>query len=445
MADPRLLRLIIRLGVPAIFGLSANAINQFIDALWITRLSPVAMAAIGVTFPVFIVVMAATAGIGVACAGEIGRRLGRKDVDGAQNIALTAFFVAIGISAFVALVVGAMSLSILPQIGASAETFPMAQRYMLVLLCAVPMASFQIISDFVALGSGNSKRSMQSLFACFGLNMLLDPIFIFGFGWGVTGAALATVAGQILACTLYIVWFRNGTLGLRPLKGHHSRENLNVLLRFSPPVAMVNLLMALSFLLLISATARLADDIYLAALTFELRLASLIIIPMRGLSLGAQAAVSHAYGALDELRANRLIHRIFALSIGLGLAMTALILMVGPALLPSLIPAPAMREASAAMFPYFAAFIIGSCAYIPLLAGFQATDRALYAAIVALAPNGYAMVPLVIFLPMIWGFQGLLFAVALSGVVTALIAGGLHIMSLSRISTTLSPAPAETP
>ncbi|MEL6681656.1 MAG: MATE family efflux transporter, partial [Pseudomonadota bacterium] len=418
LSDPRLLLLVIRLGVPAILGLSANAINQFIDALWITRLSPAAMASIGVTFPLIIVATAATAGIGVAIAGEIGRRLGRKDKVGAEGVALTAFVTALSIATMVGYCLLLTADESLPVVGASAETLSMAKIYLTILLCALPIATFQIVSDFVALGSGNSRRSMQTLMACFGLNIILDPIFIFGFGWGVAGAAMATIAGQILACTIYMIWFRRGTLGLHPMRGELKRENILNLLRFAPPITMVNLLTAVSFLILVGAIARLADDVYVAALTFDLRLASLIIIPIQGLALGAQAAVSHAHGAGDPIRAHRLIHCILGLSTILGLTLTVTILLAASFLFPIMIPMAGMQHAAVGMFPYFAAFIIGSCAYIPLLSGFQATDRALFAAIVALAPNGYVMLPLIILFPLFWGISGLLWAVALSGAIT---------------------------
>ena len=286
LSDPRLLRLILRIGAPAILGLSANAINQLIDALWITRLSPIAMAGVGIAFPVIILMTATTAGIGVAISGEIGRRLGRNDTSGAQSVALTAIILAIALSVVIGLGIGSYVDVILPVFGASTETFPIAKLYITVLLWGLPIMTFQIIADYVALGSGNSRRSMQTLLACFGLNIVLDPIFIFGFGWGVTGAALATVAGQLLACCIYIVWFRKGTLGLYPFAGSVASAHIRNLVRFAPPVVVVNLLMAFSFVVLLSGMARLAGDVHVAALAFDLRLATLIMIPVQGLALG---------------------------------------------------------------------------------------------------------------------------------------------------------------
>lgn len=444
LSDPRLLRLILRIGAPAILGLSANAINQLIDALWITRLSPIAMAGVGIAFPVIILMTATTAGIGVAISGEIGRRLGRNDTSGAQSVALTAIILAIALSVVIGLGIGSYVDVILPVFGASTETFPIAKLYITVLLWGLPIMTFQIIADYVALGSGNSRRSMQTLLACFGLNIVLDPIFIFGFGWGVTGAALATVAGQLLACCIYIVWFRKGTLGLYPFAGSVASAHIRNLVRFAPPVVVVNLLMAFSFVVLLSGMARLAGDVHVAALAFDLRLATLIMIPVQGLALGAQAAISHAHGHCKPLRANHLIHLTLALSVGTGVILTCLVVAGGRFLFPIMIPAPAMQQAAATMFPYFAVFIIGSCAYIPLLSGFRATDRALFSAVVALAPNGYVMVPLILLLPLVWGLSGLLWAIALSGVVTAVIAGVLHLIMLSRSSVTVTAAPADT-
>lgn len=443
LTDTRLFRLIINLGLPAIFGLSANAVNQFVDALWITRLSPNAMASIGVTFPIFMLATATTVGIGVALSSVIGRRLGQDDMEGANNVVKCAMALAICIAIGVALVLLSSPEKLLTAAGASEQTYGMARQYMTLLLFAMPLATFQITSDFCALGSGNSRWSMIALFACFGTNIVLDPLFIFGFGWGVTGAALATIAGQTVACVLYIVWFKRGTLGIHPLRGRIARAECIALLRLSPPITFVNILTALSFLLLLREIARLADDTYVAALTFDLRLLSLIIIPVQGLALGAQAAVSHAYGANKPERSLMLIHRILFMSVCIGSTLVGLALLLSPLLLPSLVTDPEMQQATAHIFTYLFGYIIMSCVFIPLLSGLQAMDRAVFSAIVALAPNGYVMLPLLIVLPNLMGLTGVLLAPLYAAIATAAIAVILHGLVLIQTRRVVTLAPAD--
>jgi putative MATE family efflux protein len=444
MMDSKLLRLILRLGLPAILGLSANAVNQFIDALWITRLSPLAMAAIGLTFPVLLVVGAVTAGVGVATAAEIGRRIGRGDQDGAQNIVVSAGVLAAGVSTVLAALVAAYYQPILNAVGASSDTLPLAWGYLNVLLWFAPFAALQVVFDFTALGAGHSWRSMQSLLLCFGLNIVLDPIFIFGFGWGVGGAALATICGQLAALTLYVVWFRKGTLGVRPQRGRVGRAEVVALLRFAPPVSLLNLLTAAAFLFVLRQASRISDDLFVAALSFDLRLVSLVIIPAQGLALGAQAAVSHAHGASLHQRAHVLVRFILILSFGFGAISMIALLGLQSFLIPMMVPQAEMEAAAAGLLPYFAGYVIGSCIYIPLLTGFQARDRAIPAALVALAPTGYVMLPLAYVLPAIWGFSGLLWVFPLSGLITAGLAIALHLMNGSQAGAQSTAVPADT-
>ncbi|MEP4198778.1 MAG: MATE family efflux transporter [Aliishimia sp.] len=444
LTDTSLFRLIFRLGLPAILGLSANAINQFVDALWITRLSPFAMASIGVTFPIFMLATAATVGFGAAVASVIGRRLGQGDTQGAENASMSAMVLAGGIAIGIALLLLWSPEELLKAVGASEHTYEMARQYLILLLCATPLVTFQIISDFCALGSGNSKWSMIALFVCFGTNMVLDPIFIFGFGWGVTGAALATIAGQVAACVLYVVWFRRGSLGFSPFRGRFKRSECVALLRLSPPMTIVNILTAVSFLLFLREIARLADDTYVAALTFDLRLMALIIIPVQGLALGAQAAVSHAYGAQNHDRCLKLVHRILLLSVCIGCTMSGLVVALGPQLLPVLIPSLEMQQATTEIFTYLFGYIAMSCVFIPLLSGFQAMDRAAFAAIVALAPNGYIMLPLLIILPNMMGLTGVLWVPVFAGIGTAAIAVLLHGLVLFQTRREITLASGET-
>lgn len=444
LTDTRLFRVIFRLGFPAILGLSANAINQFVDALWITGLSPFAMASIGVTFPIFMLANAATVGVGVALASLIGRRFGQDDKDGAENAAMSAMILSGGIAIGVAFLLLWSPEKLLTTVGASEQTYDMARQYMVLLLLAAPLVTFQIVSDFCALGSGHSKWSMIALFACFGTNMVLDPVFIFGLGWGVTGAALATIAGQTVACVLYVVWFRRGTFGISLFRGRIRRLECIALLRLSPPMTFVNILTAVSFMLFLREIAYLADDTYVAALTFDLRLMSLIVIPVQGLALGAQAAISHAYGAHNQVRCFVLIHRILLLSICIGGTLAGLVVLLQPVLLPILIPDTDMQLATAEIFTYLCGYIVMSCVFIPLLSGFQVMDRAAFAAVVALAPNGYIMLPLLIVLPKIMGLNGVLWVPVFAGVGTAIVAMILHGVVLFQTRRTVTLASVET-
>ncbi|WP_420975936.1 polysaccharide biosynthesis C-terminal domain-containing protein, partial [Campylobacter coli] len=72
----------------------------------------------------------------------------------------------------------------------------------------VTLTMLQIVSDFIAISEGNTRFSMWTLLGCFALNIILDPIMIFGFGFGLAGAAMATILSQIAAIAAYALYFR---------------------------------------------------------------------------------------------------------------------------------------------------------------------------------------------------------------------------------------------
>ncbi|WP_296988810.1 MATE family efflux transporter, partial [Thalassospira sp. UBA1131] len=206
--DPAIMRLILRLALPSVAGLSINAINQVVDAFFVSQYALSAMAGVTLSIPCFMLVGAIGHGLGLTASTEIGRALGRDNVHDAARSASLALALAIGFGVSVAILITLFHGPILHLLGARNEVFTEASIYMRILGACSVLVLLQIVCDFIAIGEGNSRFSMYTLLGSFGLNMVLDPILIFGFELGVAGAAWATIISQIAALCAYVYYFK---------------------------------------------------------------------------------------------------------------------------------------------------------------------------------------------------------------------------------------------
>lgn len=230
LGSPDLTRTLLRTGLPAMGDLALNAAHQSVDGAFLGHLGTEALAAVSLALPLAGVTAALGVGLGVGTATAIARRLGAGQLDEAGRIASAAMALCLCLSvvAMLALMLGRGVL--LDLLGASGTVRAPAEAYLLLMAISAGLGIVQILCDFVAIGEGNARFSLISLALCFGLNIALDPWFIFGFGWGVSGAAAATILSQVITLGLYAWYFatRHGQVLLRP---HFDWRGLGPVLR----------------------------------------------------------------------------------------------------------------------------------------------------------------------------------------------------------------------
>lgn len=440
LGSPRLARLLLRTGTPAMCGLSLNAAHQGVDGAFLGRLGTEELAAVSLALPLAGLTAALGVGLGVGTATAIARRLGAGDARAAGRIASGAMGLGLCLAtlACAALTVGREPL--LDLLGATGGLREPARAYLALMAIAAGMGIVQILCDFIAIGEGNARFSMFSLALCFGLSMALDPLFIFTFGWGVSGAAAATVLAQSVTLMLYAWYFarRRGRILLRPGFGAAAWRGLGPVLRVGTPETATVLAATGAVLLLYRGAGVTAGVEGLAALGIVLRLFMLASLPVEGFCLGAQAVLAHAAGAGDIARLNRAARWLAAITCGAallagmvsfalpGLAVRLFAATPGTALLAE----PALRLLALAL-PLAA---LRHVAQVLL----QATERAAVAAMLGLAPSCWLLLPLLALLVPAFGFSGLVLsfalAVALTGFGAALILWRLPRAALNGVS-----------
>lgn len=424
LADPNLKRLIIRLAVPSVAGLSINALHQVVNAGFVGMLGSEALAAVSVAIPVFALIAALGHGIGVGAAAAIGRLLGAGDKASADATATMALGLAVVAGFGCSLVLLFAREPILQLFGASPAMMPQASAYLGLLGFGCILLLLQIACDFIAIAEGNTRFSMLTLLGGFTLNIALDPLLIFGFGLGVSGAALATILAQLAALAAYAVYFarRWGVVRIRLRLLKPTMAILRPVLAVGLPVTLSSALSAVGYALIYRAANAYGGDEAVAGVGIAFRILSLGALPVVGFCLGAQAVLSHGYGANDPRRVLEASRFMLRLALGFTLAYAMLMaLAAGPVIALFTQDETTRRIGMPALIVFHAGFALSGFQYV-LLVLLQAQGKARLAACVSLAPQGYLLLPLLIWLPPLWGLNGLLASPAIASGLTALAA-----------------------
>lgn len=439
LGAPDLTRTLLRSGLPAMGGLALNAAHQSVDGAFLGHLGTEALAAVSLALPLAGVTAALGVGLGVGTATAIARRLGAGRPEAAGQIASSAMALGFCLATLAALGLSVARDPLLDLLGASGAVRAPAKAYLALMAFSAALGIVQILCDFIAIGEGNARFSMASLALCFGLNIALDPLFIFGLGWGVAGAAAATVLAQLLTLALYAWYFvaRRGRVRLRPALP--AWRQLGPVLRVGAPETATVLVATASALLLYRLAGRIGGVEGLAALGIVLRLLTLASLPIEGFCLGAQAVLAHAAGGGDLARLRRAIWRLAALTCGAASVAAVLVLAVPEIALATFAASPATAALAEPALRLMALALpliaLRSVAQITL----QATERAGLAAVLGLAPSGWLLLPLLAAFVPAHGFQGLALSLSLAAALAGL--GAAFILwRLPRLPLTGVPA-----
>lgn len=424
LSDPKLPRLFPQLGLPAMAGLSLNAAHQVVDTFFVGKLGTEALAALVLMAPLAGLVAAAGIGLGAGSASAIARALGRETPEEARQITGLVLVIAglLALSAVIGLVL--LRGPVLDLLGAPEPVRLAASPYLLPLSLTIGLSIIQIICDFTAIGRGNARFSLRTLALCFGLNMTLDPLFIFTFGLGLPGAAWATLTAQIVTLTVWARHFRDPAR--RPALG--PLRLLRPVIAIGLPEAGSVVMSTLGLLILFGIAGSAGNTETLAAFGIAIRLLFFMTLPLEGFFIGVQPILAHAFGAGRHERVIQSLHLLLKLGLcaTCALMLTFLLFPVRLAGIFTGDPGIAGQAGQDLRWLAFAlpAIAIRLCAQISL----QAACRARAAAVLGLAPMGWLLLPLLMLLIPVLGPAGLPLAVTSA----ALLAGLLAALLLRR-------------
>lgn len=201
--DPK--KAIRTLSVPMIISMLLLMAYNLADSIWVAGLGPNALAALGFITPVFMIVIGLGNGLGAGATSLIARCIGAENKKGADNAAIHSVILTVGLSAVLTVLTLIFLPNILLAMGAG-ETLGLATEYGQIVFGGLIFLIFSSVASGILRAEGDVKRPMYAMVATAILNIILDPIFIYYFGWGVAGAAWATVISAAISCGLMVYW-----------------------------------------------------------------------------------------------------------------------------------------------------------------------------------------------------------------------------------------------
>ncbi|WP_026043797.1 MATE family efflux transporter [Treponema primitia] len=297
----RIGKLLFDFSVPAIIGMLVNAIYNIVDRIYVGQgVDPLGIAGISLVMPVMMVLMASSMLIGIGANSLFSIRLGQGRKDEVEKIMGHAFallFFVPGIVIVVCLIF--LDDILLNILGVSAAVFPYAKGYLQVILYGgIFSAMGPGINHFIR-SDGHPKTSMFTQILGAVVNIILDPIFIFVFRWGVAGAAWATIISQFISFIWVIGYFNSRFTMLRfrfRAMKLELKTTLQILAIGFAPFAM-QLAIGLVNILLNRTLFAYGGDIAVAAMGIVYSILIVIIMPLQGLNQGAQPIIGYNYGA----------------------------------------------------------------------------------------------------------------------------------------------------
>ena len=302
-------KLLLNLALPAITAQIINLLYNLVDRIYIGHIPEIGSAAltgVGVTFPIIMIVSAFSSLVGMGGAPQASIMMGRKDHRGALKVVgnCVSFLTIIAVLLTVAILVFKRDLLML--FGASENTIGYAEDYLTIYALGTIFVQYALGLNMFITCQGFAKTSMLTVLIGAVLNIILDPIFIFGFGMGVQGAALATILSQAVSA-VWVVKFLCGKKTTLKIK----RENLRLQKEIILPVLALGVspfimqsTESLLFVCLNSSLQRYGGDIAVGAMTILSSVMQLATLPLQGLTQGAQPIVSYNFGAqkLDRVK-----------------------------------------------------------------------------------------------------------------------------------------------
>ncbi len=227
MAEAPIPGLIARLAVPTIISMLITSFYNMADTFFVGRIGTSATAAVGVVFPLMSIIQAFGFLFGHGSGNSVSRKLGAKKFDEAERLASCGFFLALACGALI-LALGWLFLEPLSRLLGSTDTIlPYTKQYLWVILLGAPYMTASLVLNNLLRFQGNAFYGMIGITSGAVLNILLDPLFIFGFHMGIAGAAWATILSQFVSFVLLLAGMKHAKC--IPLRIRHLRQVSSVI------------------------------------------------------------------------------------------------------------------------------------------------------------------------------------------------------------------------
>lgn len=427
---------LLAMGIPTMIGMLINALYNLVDAYFVGGLGDSQMGAISVVFPLGQLIVGLGLLFGNGSGSYISRLLGRGDKATANKAASTALYSGLTVGAVFILFSVLFLNPILSLLGASGSILPYALEYSRIYVISCILNVFNVTVSSIITSEGAAKTSMLALLLGAVLNCGLDPLFIYAFDLGISGAAIATAISQAASAVVYLFYIfgKKSNFSFKLSDYSLSKEIFSEIFKIGIPVFVFQLLTSVSITLTNNAIKPYGDPA-IAGMGAVVRLTSMGSLTVFGFIKGFQPIAGFSYGAkkFDRLRSAIKISVLWS---------TIFCVIIGAlfALFPSQIVAQFAKDDTQMIEIGAKSLRANGISF--MLFGFHTVYSSLFLAlgkgregfILGACRQGICFIPLIFILPMIMKIDGILYAQPIADLLTAVVTVFMAIQLHKRLN-----------
>lgn len=431
-------KLIRKFSIPCIFSLLVSALYNIVDQIFIgnSELGYLGNAATSIVFPITIIAFAFAWCFGDGAVALMSIRQGQKDEKSVSKIIGNSLVANVAAGVLFMILCFVLMRPLLYLFGASETSFPLAQSYFVIILWAIiPSMMGGVLSNIIR-ADGSPNFSMVVTMSGAIINIILDPVFIFGLGWGIEGAAVATIIGQIFSFALgmFYVLFRSKTFKLKlesfkfDFKVFWQFTKLGISTFITQMSIVATALVGNMMLAKYGAESIYGADIPIAVMGIAMKVFSIVVNIVVGLVVGAQPILGYNYGAEKYDRVKKTFKIVMIGSAVVGLIAT-MIFEFWPDLVINIfgVENELYMEFARKMFRIFLSLVMFTLLIKAISIFFQAVGEPKKATAASLIRDIVCFVPLCIILPIFMGVDGVMAAAPVADAIGIVVAGALAV------------------
>ena len=455
LGTERIGKLMRQYAIPCIISLLVGALYNIVDQIFIANASYLGSygnAANTVVFPLTVVALAIAVMVGDGCCAFVSMALGRKESDKAKRSVGNAVVLTVAGSVILTALYLIFANQIIAMFGGTVneETFRQSQEYFFYITLGIPCYMFGHAMNPVIRADGNPKFAMASTLAGAVINIILDPIFIFCFKWGMMGAAVATVIGQVVTAIL-AVWYIVHMKTVKP-----SRKDFALQWNICGRMLLLGITSFLSQISLVAAMAAInnmlrkygAQDpvfkqeqyaqIPMAVVGIVMKFFQIVISIVVGMAAGCIPIIGYNMGAEKKLRVKELFTKLLVAEALVGAV--ALVLAEGfPHQLIAIFGAKNesvyYTEFAIKAFRIYLCMMILACVNKACFIFLQAVGKALSSTMLSMFREVVFGVGFALLLPVFFGLDGVLYSMPVSDILTFIISAIIIVKTYKELNT----------
>lgn len=430
-------KLLFQQSLPAAIGILMLSINMVVDSIYVGNyVGSLGLGAIAVVMPITFFISALGMAIGVGGGSIISRALGANNEARALKTFGNQTMLTLGLSISTVLISTFFINDILALFGGKGDLLAPSMVYFKTLLFGVPFLAWAMMSNNVFRAEGLPKIAMVSMLIPAIVNLILDPIFIIVFDWGLQGAALATTIAYISSGTfgfLYFV-FGNSKMSVNPKSLSPDFEILSEIFKVGGVTFIRQGTVSVLAIVVNNSLFHYGGEIAITSYGIISRLMMFINFPVFGLTQGFIPIAGFNFGAEKWLRVREVVFTAIKWGLGIAMVIFSVLMFFAPQIVSFFTNDQHLIEQT---YPALRlVFLLTPTLIIQLLSSayYQAVGKAFPALILTLLKQGIFLVPLVLLMPLYFGLEGIWYAFPIADFLTTIVSGIFILKSMQRLN-----------